>query len=326
MKTIRMGYIGCGGNARGHMGRVHGLEGAEVAAVCDTVRELADGAAAAFKARAYTDMHKMLDTEELDAVTISIPVYAHGEPERAVAERGLPLLVEKPVARHLETAREIEAMLKVAGVISAVGYQLRYSSTVTAAKEFLLDKQIGLCVGSYWCGTGRLPASRWTVQFEKSGGQLLEQATHTVDMMRYLVGEIEEVHAYGARTILSHTDCDDAMVVSWKYRSGALGSLTTSWAMDNSDWRFANQVHLTGDGWHLHWSAPKLSIKQGGEELREVTDTGPSIDQVFCEAVRTKNQKLILSSYSDGVKSMAISIAAIESARRGEAVRIADLG
>ncbi len=322
---VRIGFIGCGGNARGHMGRVHALDFADLVAVCDTVEELAQKTAAEYQATAYTDLHRMLDEARLDAVYISIPVFAHGGPEKAVIERGLPFLVEKPVARHLDTAREIEALVKQHGIMTAVGYQLRYSTTVDQARSIIAGTTVNLVAGSYWCGTGRLPGDRWTVQFAKSGGQLLEQATHTIDMMRYLVGEIEEVHCYSSQRILKHHDSPDTNVVSWRYADGTLGTLTTSWAMDNSDWRFANQVHLCGDGVHLHWSAPKLEVKRGAEALETYTDSGPTIDAVFCQAVRDQDPALIRSDYSEGLKSMAVSIAALESAARGQAVKVAEV-
>lgn len=325
IETVRVGFIGCGGNARGHMQRVHALPGATVAAVCDTVEALAAKAAADFESVAYTDLNVMLDEAALDAVVISIPVFAHGAPEKAAIERGIPFLVEKPVARHLDMAREIEALVAEAGLITSVGYQLRYSPTVAAAREILAGEPVGLAVGSYWCGTGRLDPSRWTVQMAKSGGQLLEQATHTIDMMRYLVGEVEEVFCYSGHTILKAIDCPDANVVSWRYANGALGCLTTSWAMDPSDWRYANQVHITGDALHLAWSAPKLTVKRGAGEIEEIAGDGPSIDEVFCDAVRRGDPSGILSPYSDGVKTMAVSIATLESATLGRPVKIGEI-
>ncbi|MBI2298416.1 MAG: Gfo/Idh/MocA family oxidoreductase [Armatimonadetes bacterium] len=322
---VRIGFIGCGGNARGHMSTVHQLEDATLAAVCDTVEPLAQKAAADFGGTVYTDMNRMLDEARLDGVVISIPVFAHGAPEKAAIARGIPFLVEKPVARHMATAHEIAALVEEAGLITAVGYQLRYAATVSKAREILAGQKIGLVAGTYWCGTGRLPGDRWTVQFEQSGGQLLEQATHTIDMMRYLAGEVTEVFCYSAQTILDHHDSPDANVISWRHADGALGSLTTSWAMAESDWRYANQVHLTGDGWHMHWSHGELLVKCGAEPVQSYPGGGPSIDEAFCQAVRTGDPSGILSPYADGVKSMAVSIAALESARLGRPVRTAEV-
>ena len=324
-ELVRVGFIGCGGNARGHMGRVKDLEFAEVTAVCDTVEALAHKASLDYGGRSYTDLDKMLDEAGIDCVVISIPVFAHGGPERAALARNIPFLVEKPVSREMDTAREIEELVRKQELITAVGYQLRYSVTSTRARALLTNEPIGLAVGSYWCGTGRMDPSRWTVQMARSGGQIHEQATHTIDMIRYLAGEIDEVFCYSGKQILHEIDCPDANVVSWQHSNGALGTLTTSWAMDPSDWRFANQVHITGDALHLHWSAPKLLVKRGSNDVEEVTGGGPSIDEAFCRAVQTGDPSGILSPYSDGLKTMAISLAALKSAETGQPVKPSEL-
>lgn len=325
MDKVRVAFIGCGGNARGHMARVMVLDNAEIVGVCDRVEELAQTAAETTKSTPYTDMNVMLDEATPDAVYISIPVFAHGEPEKAAIERGLPFLVEKPLARHMETALEIEQLVKDSGVLTAVGYQLRYSTTVAKVKQLIDETTFNLAAGTYWCGTGRMDPNRWTVQYDKSGGQLLEQATHTVDMMRYFLGEVEEVHAYGAKLILDAIDCHDAITAHWKYAGGAVGSITTSWAMHQSNWAYANQVHLCGDGVHIHWSAPKALIKRGADEVEEVADSGPNIDEVFCNAVQTNDASLIKSDYSDGLKSMAVSLACLKSMEEDRPVRLDEL-
>src|SRR5687768_13848892 len=100
---VRIGFIGCGGNARGHMRAVANVPGTKIVGVCDVAPEAAQLAAEQTGADAYTDVGALLDRTDLSAVYVSIPVYAHGEPELAVIERGLPMLVEKPVALDMVT-------------------------------------------------------------------------------------------------------------------------------------------------------------------------------------------------------------------------------
>ena len=108
---VRLGFIGCGGNARGHMGRVAEDANARIVGVCDVVAEAAQQSAAAHQAQAFTSHKAMLDACELDAVYISIPVFAHGEPELDAMDAGVPFFVEKPVAISLELAQRIAAEL-----------------------------------------------------------------------------------------------------------------------------------------------------------------------------------------------------------------------
>lgn len=336
MDEVRIGFIGCGGNARGHMQRLGEVEGARVVAVCDLVEDAAREAAQLTGGAAYTDFRRMLERDDLDAAYLSIPVFAHGEPELAVIARGLPFLVEKPVARHLETALEIEGAVRKAGLITCVGYQLRYSGAVDLARQALVGQAISLVVGKYWSGSGRGDPDRWVRQLDKSGGQLLEQATHTIDMMRYLAGEVVEVSARHASRQLSHLDCPDVHCVTFEFESGALGSLTTVWAYDPLDWSHTNVVEVLYGQCLLQLSRDTVVVKERQEVVeegqtreamatREQTAAGPSIDAIFVDAVRRQDRSRIRSDYGEGVKNLAVCLAALEAGEHCQPVRPADL-
>jgi predicted dehydrogenase len=321
MDEVRIGFIGCGGNARGHMRALENVAGAQIVAVCDVQGELAERAAAETGASAYTDHHALLERDDLHAVYISIPVFAHGAPERDVIARGLPFFVEKPVALDLATAQEIAARVRERNLLTCVGYQLRYSGATDAAREALSGAEIGMIVGRYWCGSGRGDPNAWLRRRDKSGGQLVEQATHTVDLMRYLGGEIVEVYAKEARRTLPEIDCADVHCLILTFANGALGSLTTTWAFDPSDWSQANVVEITYDAALLRWSPGGVSISGGGQQRQE-SRPDRSIDAVFIDAVRRGDRSAILSPYEDAVRSLAVSLAANASAQSGRPERI----
>ena len=306
------------------MKRLGSLEKARIVAVCDVVEELANKAAEETGSDSYTDHRRMLERDDLQAVYISIPVFAHGQPERDTIAHGLPFLVEKPVAIDMQTAREIEALVEKAGLLTAVGYQLRYSHTVDLAKQELEGKRMGLVMGKYWCNSGVGDPSRWLRQMAKSGGQLVEQATHTIDMMRFLGGEISEVHCASASQVLTEIDCPDFNAVSIKFANGAVGTLTTSWVYEQG-WGNTNIVDILYENLRLSWTFGKLTIWRD-QEAHEQEGSGPSIDEVFVQAVLTGDQSLIRSPYSDAVKSLAVSLAMNESARRHAPVRPDEMG
>jgi len=312
--AVKIGFIGCGGNANGHMNNItNNVKNGVIVATCDLQEELAQRASERYNAKAYTSHQKMLDEEELDAVYISIPVFAHGKPELDVIEHGLPFFVEKPVAIDMETAKSVKEAVTKSGVITCVGYQLRYSGSTELAKEVLKDETIGMAVAKYWSGTGIGDPNRWLRQMKKSGGQLLEQATHTIDMMRYLVGEIVEVYAIQANRHLPQIDCPDVNSVACRFENGAVGSLTAAWAFDPRDWSHANVIDILYNQAFVHWDTGKISVTKKGE-THEQTKPGRSIDQVFIDAVEKDDGSEILSPYSDAVKSMAVSLAANKSA------------
>jgi len=322
-EKVRIGCIGCGGNARGHINRLKTIEDAEVVATCDLVEDLAKQAAEICGSRPYTDMNEMLDKEDLDAVWISIGVHVHGEPETAVIERGLPFLVEKPVARTMALARQIEQAVLEKNIMTCVGYQLRYSHAAQITRDLLSGKTIGMAVAKYWCGTGR--GNKWTQQWEKSGGQILEQATHTIDMMRYLVGDITEVFAVMANRTLPEIDCPDMNALTLKFENGAIGSMSTTWATDPKDWSDANIIDLFFEDRKVHWTASGVTVTPEIEGFDGTNKPTMSIDEVFVKAVKTKDPSLILSPYSDAVKSLAVSLAANESAEKGMPVKTSEV-
>jgi predicted dehydrogenase len=313
---VKIGFIGCGGNARGHMNTIKGMEDAKIVAVCDVRQEAAKSAAEFVGAEPYTDQNAMLERKDLDAVYISIPVFAHGEPEMAVIKRGLPFLVEKPVAISLDIAEKVLDAVEKNKLITCVGYQLRYAGTVDAAKELLKGKTINMVIGKYWCNSGVGDPGIWLRQMSKSGGQLVEQATHTIDMMRYLAGEVKEVFAFQENRILKQTDCPDVNVVSMKFTNGAVGSITTTWAYEG-DWENANVVDILFENSLANWTYGSLNVKPAPETI-PVMGIDPGIDRVFVDAVKSGDGSKIRSPYSDAIKTLALTLAMNRSGKSGK--------
>ena len=323
MKEVKIGFIGCGGNANGHMNQLAGIEGARVVAVCDLQAERAQSAAEKHNADPYTAYQELLERDDLDAVYLSLPVFAHGQPELDVIERGLPFLVEKPVAINMDIAREVEAAVSNAGLLTCVGYQLRYLGSTKITQQILQGRTINMVVGKYWCSTGHGDPNAWLRQMNKSGGQLVEQATHTIDMMRYMGGEVETVYAMQANRFLKKTDCPDANSVALQFTSGAVGSLTATWAYAG-DWSNANVLDLLYEEELLNWNPSRVLVQEDGEWV-DKTEPSSTIDEVFVDAVRSGDASSILSPYSDAVKTLAISLAANQSAQENRPVAISEI-
>jgi predicted dehydrogenase len=286
---------------------------AEIAAVSDVAEDAAKQAAEPHGAQAFTDHKAMLDACELDAVYISVPPFAHSELEMDVMDAGLPFFVEKPVALTLEAAREIAARVRETDMLTCVGYQLRYTNAARDTRAFLSDKNLGMALGRYHCGTGR--GSGWLQTYQKSGGQIVEQATHTIDMMRFLCGEITEVFSRQVNRTLDEIDCPDHGVTALTFGDGAIGCLTTAWAFDGGD---ANNIDIYFDRYRIRWNAGAPAIEPELADFQVSDRKRKNIDQVFVGAVASGDRSAILTPYHDAVKSLAVSIAANESARTGQ--------
>lgn len=169
--AVRIGFIGAGGIANHHFNQLPGIARAKLVAFSDVVEDRAKAAATRFGGRAYTDYRQMLDKEELDAVYVCLPPFAHGDPEHAVIDRGLALFVEKPLSTDLDVARKIADSIAEKSLITCVGYNWRYMDSTDRAKEILAGRRPALAIG-YWIGG--TPGVPWWRVKAQSGGQAVE--------------------------------------------------------------------------------------------------------------------------------------------------------
>jgi len=331
--SIKLGIIGCGTAARDyHWKHWDRLSGARVTAVTDLRADLAQAAAERFGACVYSSYQALIDDADIDALYILIPPFAHTDQELLAVRRGLPFFVEKPVAMSLQKGREVAAAVRERALITSVGYQWRYSAPVDRAKALLGDRKIALIYG-YWLGSaasGNLPA--WWGKRSRSGGQLVEQSTHIVDLLRYLGGEVRAVYSYQARRLLECPEFDvaDAGVAVLHFAGGAIGTVVNACCLPTNAWRAGLEV--TAAGMFLEITRCRLVIWQGGEPeqyaLADDSLQNPYLreDQIFIDAVRTGDGSAIRSTYPDALRSLAISLAANESADTGQPVELpADL-
>lgn len=316
---VRIGYIGAGGNGTGHMRRLHELEHAEIVAVCDLVEERAEKAANDFGAVKYLDHRQMLDKEELDAVYVSIPCDAHGQVELDIIEKGCHLLVEKPVVLNVEMGVRIAEAIEAKGLISAVGYQLRYLHNVERMKAFLTGKTVGLANVVRW---GGIPGTPWWRVMAESGGQLHEQTTHQLDLLRHFLGDVVSVKAnYSLRVLADEENftVPDMQTALFEFEDGTLATLSTS-PMAGRAGKSMMEFLLRDQRIEFGFSGPIRSIPDPVPELEGDPEERPSIDWHFVEAVRTGNPSLIRSSYRDGLKTASVTLAANEAAETGMTV------
>jgi len=313
MKEVKIAFVGAGGNACGHMKRLNDVEGVAIVAVSDVDESRANSAAEEYGAKAYPDYHKMLDeVQEVDAVYVSVPPFAHTDAEILAVQKGCHIFVEKPVALSVEKGLEIWEAIKKAGVISCVGYQVRYVDTTQRLKKYLEGKTIGMVSCHRW---GGLPGTPWWRVMSESGGQLVEQTTHQVDLMRYFCGDIVEAYAkYALRTMgdVENLDIPDAQAVVMEFESGALGTLSTSCMADRAG---KSDLEILMRGQRVGWSANAISSAPEVAELSAPPAETPNIDQTFVAAIRAGDQGMILSDYWDGLKSMDVTLAANKSAQ-----------
>ncbi len=331
-KPLRIGFIGCGGMTKNHLPGVKADPDATVAAFCDLRIELAQELAGEHGGQAFDDAVKMLDAVELDAVFCNLPPFAHGV-ELEIIRRGLAFFVEKPINLYLGQAKEIAAAAQEAGVVACAGYMNRYRRSVQKVKELLANDPVIMMHGG-WIGASPKPREgigiwTWWVQKDKSGGQFLEQVTHTVDLARFFAGDAVQVHAFKAEGFNKGTpenySIEDASVVNIQFASGAIANLWAGCCANAGGGGVSLNVYA-GDttakftGWEH--SVEILRTGEQPERIQEPREIFPVEDAAFLQAVRDNDPNAVMSTYADAVKSLAISVAANESMETGKPVSV----
>lgn len=320
MKPLRVACVGTGFIAGRHLSALSGLADVEIVAVADAVPARAQEAAALYGARPYDDGLKLLESEELDAVWLCVPPFAHGTLEAAALDRGLPFFVEKPLGLDLATAVGIGERVRDLGLLTAVGYHWRYLDVVQQAAGLLHDAPAQLVTGQW---LDRTPAAAWWSRRDGSGGQMLEQTTHVFDLVRLLVGEVETVHSVemtASRDAFPDADVPTATTATLRFRSGAIGTISSTCVLD---WRHAVGLRLMAEGQVVEISERAIC----DHELRVATADGERVvqsdddpiareDRDFVDALRGHVERVRVP-YAEALRTHALTLAVDRSAREG---------
>ena len=323
--TLKAGFIGTGWISKKHLTAMAKMKDkVEITALCDINEEAAKERAKEFGGKIYTDYKKMMDDEELDIAVICLPPHVHEDMEFRVAERGLHMLVEKPIDLYLESAIKANEAIKKADIVTCVGYTAGYSNMDKAIKKFLDGRTIGMVAVDRWGGIA-WGAGHWWRVMEQSGGMLHEQATHQLNTVRYFVGDVVEVYkrdALRVNTDMENHTIPDCEIVTMLFKSGAVGYITTSSALTEGGGGTTTDIILEG---HIRLQLGKegVTVLPEGAATIEVEDKpAMDLDQAFIEAILTGDRSLVQNNYEDGLKTIAITLAANESARINKPVKV----
>jgi len=245
MTPLRTAILGCGGFARRHAAILAKLDEIHLVGFCNRGLEKAEAfnqEYAAGQARVYADYEKMFAELDLDLVYICLPPFAHANEVALACQRGVHFLIEKPIALDLALAESMAAHVRASGVKSQVGFMFRFGEAARRLKQRLpAEGTPGFMVARYACNSLHKP---WWRDKNLSGGQLVEQAIHLLDMARFFLGEPVQVYAMQGNLFHAGVDnytSDDASGTTIRFASGALAVLAaTNGAIPNRwdyDWR-----------------------------------------------------------------------------------------
>jgi myo-inositol 2-dehydrogenase / D-chiro-inositol 1-dehydrogenase len=317
MAATRVGMVGAGGVARRHARVLSGLPDVQLVGVTDVVAAAAQSLGAACGAPVFAGVGELLEAG-LDAAYVCVPPFAHGPAERAIVAAGVPLFVEKPIALDRDTADEIATLVAQRNLITAVGHHWRYLPIVERARALLQDRPVRLMTGAW---LDRVPPVAWWPRTARSGGPVVEQAAHVLDLARHLAGEVSEVFAAGngVPPDVPGADVDGATAATLRFVSGAVGTLAATCVLG---WKEHAGLDVYADGLALSLTETGLAVRdaEGVYTVDSDPDTARiAVDRAFIDAVRGAGDDVRVP-YAEALGTHALALAVAESAATGRPV------
>jgi predicted dehydrogenase len=235
--TLTTAVIGVGNMGRNHARVNWELPDVRLVGVADQNEKVVNSIADRYNTRAYIDYRKMLDEQKPDAVTIAVPTSFHQEVAQEVIQRGIHLLIEKPIAFNLDEARSMIDAARNANVQLMIGHIERFNPAVIALKQHLANNELGHVFQVDARRQGPLPERVNDV------GVVVDLAVHDLDIMRY-VTQAEIVRVYAETEHGIHSQKEDLLSGVVRLTNGTIGTLLINWITPTK----IREFFATGEG------------------------------------------------------------------------------
>ena len=327
MSRLRVGLLGCGGIAKRHAAAIAALsDRMQVVACCGRDTNKVAAFAQEFGATAHTDLGYMLDRSQLDLVIVTLPPFAHGGQVEMIAAAGVNVLVEKPIALDMRRAHSMVERARTSGVVAACGFMYRFGDAVLRWDEARATGEtgrVGLFVGQFHCNA--LHAEWWRDR-SKSGGQMVEQLIHIIDLARHQLGEPQSVYARAGNFFhrdVTGYDSDDVSAIVLGYEDGRIAVLNATNGAIPGRWDKLWQIvgeRMTGrfTGWN---SAVLTHTDEVRSETIE-TQTDVFVSQLADMHAAICEKRAPRVPLEEGAATLRIVLAAWESVQTRREVRL----
>jgi predicted dehydrogenase len=281
----------------------------------------ARGFASVFGGRVFEDPDELISQRHIDALFIAVPPYAHdGRLERAAIRNRVPVMIEKPIGLDLDICRAIAAEAESAGVVISVGYLLRESPLIHEIKAVIDRNRVASVRSSR---VSAFSPQRWWRKMSESGGMMVEEATHEIDLLRFVFGEIRSVAAVTSSGIgvdrWEGCDVYDSMEALLAFGGGLVGSIGITNVLP-ADFNRVDMLEVFGRDLYLSLNFDRLRYKEGGTDWVEIP--WPSLDSLiraedarFLDAASRHEPTDVTSTYGDALETLKVTLALNEAAR-----------
>jgi UDP-N-acetyl-2-amino-2-deoxyglucuronate dehydrogenase len=232
-RKIKIAIVGCGRISKNHFGSIEQhCDELELAAVCDIESAVLAEHAEKYKVPAYCDMEEMLEKEQLDLVALCTPSGVHPDQTVLAAKHKVHVMTEKPMATRWMDGVRMVKVCDEAQVRLFVVKQNRRNTTLQLLKRAVTEKRFGkihmVHLNVFWTRPQSYydQGNGWRGTWEFDGGAFMNQASHYVDLLDWLIGPVEKVQAMMSTT--HDIEVEDTGVLNVKWRNGALGSMSVT--------------------------------------------------------------------------------------------------
>jgi len=262
-RKIRMAIVGCGRISKNHFGSIEQhQENIELVAICDTNPAVLKEHEKRYKVPAYRSLETMLESEDLDIVTLCTPSGIHPMQTEIIASAGVHVMTEKPMATRWTDGVAMVKACDRANVRLFVVKQNRRNATLQLLKRAVQEKRFGhirmVHLNVFWTRPQEYyDQARWRGTWELDGGAFMNQASHYVDLIDWLIGPVDSVQAMTSTT--RDIEVEDTGVLNIRWRNGALGSMAVT--MLTYPKNLEGSITILGD---------KGSVKVGGVAVNDI--------------------------------------------------------
>jgi UDP-N-acetyl-2-amino-2-deoxyglucuronate dehydrogenase len=339
-RRIRFALVGCGRISKNHIESLkkHAKD-AELVAVCDVDESALEAARRATGAHGFVRYDELLANCDADVVILATPSGLHAEQTIRAAEAGRHVMTEKPMATRWQDGKRMVAACDSAAVRLFVVKQNRRNATLQLLKRAVEEGRFGriymVNVNVFWNRPqSYYDSAKWRGTWEFDGGAFMNQASHYVDLLDWMIGPVESVQAYTG-TLARDIEVEDTGVMALRWRSGALGAMSVTMLAYPKN--FEGSITIFGERGTVrvggvavneiqHWefadTRPEdATVKQASYETTSVYGFGHPL--YYENVIRTlRGEAQPETDGREGLKSLEVLIAAYRSARDGRKINL----
>ena len=306
--TVRYAIVGAGSIAQSYALAFQNTRGSELVAVCDLDAEASRLLASRTNTRSYVSIEKMVQENGFDAVIVCTPPSTHREVSLFFLERGIHVLCEKPITIDRVSLDNMMDAAKKSGVVLSMASKFRYVKDVIRAKQMLELGLLGDVVLFENCFISPVDMStRWNSNVKISGGGvLIDNGTHSVDIMRYLLGPIQSIRVVEGKRI-NGLSVDESAYAVVRGTNGILGKIQLSWSLKTNKTSYID-IHGSHGCINVGWKELSYTLYSANE----CVTFGPGYDKVVAFSNQLDNFTDTISGRGESLISEQDIIASVE--------------